>query len=123
MEKLYITQDLIFLKCLGIADVSKLGYMLLIYIQSQFLYSNKKNYTMSIKYNQNKIDKECFGGKSNNSTSRALKNLCEKNILIYNPESRKIKINFNVETWYVSNEQYQRILEAKNDNKMYKNGQ
>jgi len=109
----FYMMDKRFSKCLRIADISKLGYYLLLYIHEVAkIYRNKNNdYSISIKYNENEIDKECFGKPGGKCSKRALEHLCSKNILIFNPETRKIRINFDVKTWDVTNEQYDKILE------------
>lgn len=118
MESKYYWVNINFSKCLRIADVNKLGYYLIMYIHETCkIYRNKNhnNYAVSIKFNENEIDRECFRKPNGKCTKRALEHLCSKNILIFNPETKRIRINFNTKTWDVTDEQYDKILAVINE--------
>lgn len=108
----FVKFDVVFLKSLRIANVSKLGLYLILYIREKTSILENKGYlSAGIDYNDDKINKECFNtGPTGKQTTRALEHLASKNIVFYNPESRKIRINHDPKTWYLTDDQHEKIM-------------
>lgn len=117
MRKQFIKYDRNFVRCLRIANVSKLGMYLITYIKEKTAILENKGYDAGIEYNDDKINRECFfSGPTGSQTTRALEHLASKNIVFYNPENRRIRINFDMRDWYLTEKQHDKILEILKEN-------
>ena len=108
-------------KCLLIADISKLGWMLFNYMKIE-TYKTERANRVWLTYNQDKINRECYGKNDGLSSKRGKENLEEKNILIYEEDEkgRRIKLNCDPSTWTVTPEQHEKIMKVlNNENLLY----
>jgi hypothetical protein len=78
------------------------------------LFETEKASKIWLEYNEDKICRECYG-KNDLSANRGKKNLEDKNILIFNENERKVKINCDPLTWRVKPEQHEKIVKIMND--------
>jgi len=106
--------------CLLIADLNKLALMLFLYLKMKLFETEKSNKTW-LKYNEDKICRECYRKNKGLSAMRGRKELEDKNIITYDKEQRRIKLNCDPITWNVTPEQHEEIVKVLNsDNFMYK---
>jgi hypothetical protein len=121
MKKLYCgNMDFIFLNCLRIANVSKLGWMLATWMKQKTFILEQKGYGTWIEYNDDRINRECFYKKSDaKNTTNAIAHLASKNIISYDFDTRKIKINCNPMIWDVTPEQHDLIKNEVDNKNLY----
>jgi len=96
-----------FLTALGQAGMSKLGYDLFHYMLRLTYKRWIRHRTLDscgldwIDYKQRKINRECWGIDNTKEIQRALGILVSKNIVIYDSQVSKIRINYDYETWSI----------------------
>jgi len=89
------------------ARVSQLGHELILYMQEKTYKRWIRHKTLEpcgldwIDYKQRKINRECWGINNTKEIQRALGILISKNIVIYDSEFSKIRINYDYETWSI----------------------
>ena len=123
--EVFMRKDLYFVlthkisKCLRIANVSKLGVYLFLYLKEN-IFKTEKAIRECLPYNEDRICIDCYG-KNDVSSKRGMENLAEKNIILYNAEERTIRLNCDPSTWTVTPDQHVRIMKVLNDeNLVYK---
>lgn len=114
----------IFSKSLRIANVSKLGMYLVHYLKEN-TYETANACKSYIPYNNDFINRDCFySGPDGKQTKYALKNLRDKNIILYDRNNKTIKLNYDVRTWTVTPEQYEKITKlVLDENLTYEQGE
>lgn len=103
-------------KCLRVVKTSHLGLLLIIYIleETWSRYSDR-----FIEFHRYRIDRDCFYDNDSKKTKRAYEFLREKNMIVI--DGNKIAINFNTDSWNVSQVDKRKMNDIKMENKIKKN--
>ena len=89
------------------AKVSRNDYLLIFYIMTQTYkrWIRDKNLESNgldwIDLNYEKINRECFNQKGSMATRRSLNRLSSQNIIVYDRNISKIRINYKPDTWSI----------------------
>ena len=96
-----------FLLALRQARVSQLGFELILYILSLTYKRWIRHKSLEscgldwIDFKQREINRACWGKNSTVEINRSLDNLLPKEIVVIDSQVKKIRINYNYETWSI----------------------